>query len=410
MTNTVSKRAILWNTIGSIMWAANSFVMVLFVSRATDVETVGRFSIALTTAQLLYIVGVFGSNNYQMTDFKFKYRFADYFWLKILSCGLAAVLCVAMALTTRDVLLRLYIFLLSVFMMINAFSGIYQSLFFQHNRLDLSGQSLFFRHLLSLLAFVTVLLLTKQVVYALIALIAVDAVCTWIWGVRQAGHFADSGHVVDRARLRGLVLECLPLFFSIFLMTYLLSISKYAIQSLLDNTAQGYFGILFVPMMIVNLCSQFMLMPALKGYASQLDAVDKAPLLRTLLRQGTLIVLLTICGCCILYAFGVPVIQMLYRVDVSAYRWDLVIILIGGGVFALCQILYYILLLQRKQLLILAVYLFVSVAATALTWTLVRLWSIRGASIAFLLSHILLLIVYLIFTFRSIYQDSRKGL
>jgi O-antigen/teichoic acid export membrane protein len=408
MTNTVSKRPVFWNSVGSIMWAANSFVMVLFVSRATDVETVGRFSIALTTAQLLYIVGVFGTNNYQMTDFKFQYRFSDYFWFKILSCAAVIALCCVMMAITRDTQQRLYILLLSAFMVINAFAGIYQSMLFQHNRLDLSGQSLFFRHILSLLAFVLALLLTKNVTTALISLVVADAVCTWIWGVRYTGRFTDSSHSFDRTRLRGLILECLPLFFSVFLMTYLLNITKYAIQGVLDSAAQGYFGILFVPVQIVNLCSQFIFKPALNRYASQLDEEDKAPLLSTLLRHGLLITLFTLFCCGILYVFGVPVINMLYKVDVSAYRWDLVIILLGGGAFALCQMLYFILLLQRRQMLILSTYLLVSAAATGLSWYFVRVWALRGASVAFLLSHILLLIVYLIFTFRSVMQNKRR--
>lgn len=406
--NAVSKRDVFWNTVGSIMWAAISFVMVLFVSRVTDVETVGLFSIALTTAQMLYIVGVFGTNNYQMTDFKYKYQFSDYFWLKILSCAAVAILCAVMMVTTRDVQQRLYILLLSIFMIINAFAGIFQSLLFQRNRLDLSGKFLFFQHFLSLAAFVLVLLMTKQVAYALIVLVVVDAVFTGIWGARCVARFTDSVYTIDKTRLRALFFECLPLFFSIFLMTYLLSISKYAIQNILDSTAQGYFGILFVPVLIVNLCSQFMLKPALNRYATQLEEEDKAPLLHTLLRHGLLIVLFTLLCCGILYAFGVPVINLLYRVDVSAYRWDLAIILLGGGVFALCQILYYILLLQRRQMLILAAYLIVGVAATVLTWNFVRLWALRGASVAFLISHVLLFVVYLIFTVRSVKQNKRK--
>lgn len=58
-----------WNTLGSTMYGANSFIMLALVSRIGTVEQAGYFSIAFTTAQILYIVGLFGVNTYQMTDY-----------------------------------------------------------------------------------------------------------------------------------------------------------------------------------------------------------------------------------------------------------------------------------------------------------------------------------------------------
>ncbi len=384
------------------MWAVNSFLLVLFVSRTTDVSTVGQFSIALTTAQLLYILGVFGTNSFQMTDFSFQFRFADYFWLKLVTCFAMLVLCVPILLLTEDRQQQSFVLLLTIFMAINAYAGIIQSMLFRHNRLDLSGQFLFYRHFLSLGAFILIQLLTRNVVLALLVLNVVDVVATWIWGRHYVVCYAEPDRSFDRERLKALFLECLPLFVSVFLMTYLLSVSKYAIQALLDSTAQGYFGILFTPVLIVNLCSQFVFRPALSRYAEELQKPEKSYLGRTLLRHGLLIVLFTLFCCAVLYFFGVPVIHLLYKVDVSAYRWDLVIILLGGGVFALCQLFYFILLLQRRQMQILLTYVLVAGVATGLSWAFVHLWSIRGASVAFLMCHVLLLACYLFFALRNV--------
>ena len=72
------KKSLIWNTLGSGMFAANSVLLLLIVSRVFGVAAAGDFGIAFTTAQILYIVGLFGINHFQMTDYAEQYSFASY--------------------------------------------------------------------------------------------------------------------------------------------------------------------------------------------------------------------------------------------------------------------------------------------------------------------------------------------
>lgn len=60
------------------MYGLNTFLMLALVSRVGSVEEVGAFGIAFTTAQLMYIVGLFGVSHYQMTDYDKTYSFREY--------------------------------------------------------------------------------------------------------------------------------------------------------------------------------------------------------------------------------------------------------------------------------------------------------------------------------------------
>ena len=72
------KKSLIWNTLGSGMFAANSVLLLLIVSRVFGVAAAGDFGIAFTTAQILYIIGLFGINHFQMTDYAEQYSFASY--------------------------------------------------------------------------------------------------------------------------------------------------------------------------------------------------------------------------------------------------------------------------------------------------------------------------------------------
>lgn len=396
--------------VGSIMFAANSVILVIFVSRSADVAEVGRFSISLTTAQLLYFVGLFGANNYQMTDYRNEYRFADYLGLKWMSLALMTVICVVIMLFTEDRTERLYLLLLTIFMLINAFAELYQAFYFQHNRLDLSGKSLFYRYMFSTLAFVAVVSVTRSVFFALLGLIAIDLAATWFWSVRPAARFSGEprGAAPD-CRVARLALACLPLFLNVFLINYALNASKYAIEGLLNDQAQGLFNIIFVPAQVINLCSLFIFKPMLNEYASLLENNNTSKLRRLLLKHGFLVLVFSFLCCGLAYIFGAWVVNLLYHVDIQNLRVELVIIVLGGGVFALSQMLFFILLLMRKQLSILVIYIFTSLVATGLSWGLVRLFALRGASLAFLFTFVFLTIVYICCTCYHIKKRNKEN-
>ena len=234
------RRGVVWNALGSAMFSLNTVVLVVAVSRTSDVDTVGFFGITLAIAQLLYIIGVFGANSLQMTDYRRQFSFADYFWLKLASCALMAAVCLlVVALGLSGAAKQLFTLLLTAFFVLVAVGELYQSLFFQHNRLDLSGKALFYRMLVSTAAFVAALYLAMDIVWALAALNLASLAGLWLWGIRPARAFAGRQKPLDGASLRSLLKECLPLFVSTFLTLLIFNASRYGIEYLADDTVQG---------------------------------------------------------------------------------------------------------------------------------------------------------------------------
>lgn len=150
----MNKKGVIWNTLGSGVFAANSVLLLLIVSRVFGVAAAGDFGIVFTTAQILYIIGLFGINHFQMTDYAEQYSFASYRAAKWITT--AAMICGCLVLfffggnTRKQAWLLL---LLTMYMAVHSFAELYQSRFFQKNRLDLCGKSLFYRTFFSLCCF-----------------------------------------------------------------------------------------------------------------------------------------------------------------------------------------------------------------------------------------------------------------
>lgn len=58
------------------------------------------------------------------------------------------------------------------------------------------------------------------------------------------------------------------------------------------------------------------------------------------------------------WLLGIPVLNYVSGFDLSPYKMDLVIIMLGGGANALMALFYYILTVMRKQYLVLGGYTF----------------------------------------------------
>ena len=388
----------LWNTLGSTLYGLNSFIMLALVGRLGAVEETGVFGIAFTTAQLLYIVGLFGMSHFQMTDYGKTYCFSDYKKARVCSSGLMLVVCgltiVCLGFTGEKAYLTV---MLCVLMLLNVVGDLYQNLFFRNNRLDLSGSALFYRTLWPLITFASTYLLTERLILAVVLQILCNLATTLYYICRVAPPFfrEEEARSKDGRTAWTLLVDCFPLFISLLLMNLLINTSKYGIEFLMDDTAQGYYNMLFIPAQVINLCSQFIFKPMLNQYAVLLQARDRKGVCTMLGRQLALVAGFTGVCCVGAGVLGVPVLGLIYQKNLSGYTLALVWIVVGGGIFATCQLFYYIFVILRKQREILITYLTVSVCSLPITYGLVQWRGVIGAAWSFAAIHGVLLTVYL---------------
>ena len=347
---------VLWFTVGNSMQAGTTVLMTMLTGYVLDLASVGIFSFALMASQLLYTVGLFGANDLQMTDYDHRYRFGDYFKVKVVSTLAAMLICFIL-----PGLLGLHgrkmacLFLLTTYMLINSAAELYQSMLFQAQRLDLSGKMLFFRMTVSLAGFAVVILIKRSLLQACAVLLLVNFAATCFSVRRWCGAYRDSPCILRDGKEKELFIESFPLCLSV--LGFLLNINapKFLINYFLTDEIQGIYTILFMPVYAVNLISQFIFKPYLIKYARNLEKQDGS--FEKLLLSQTLFIGL----CAGLAAFGMWLLgpwllKLLFSKDLTAYRGWMGVFMVSGGLMALNQLCYYLLVLLKRQKMILANY------------------------------------------------------
>ena len=435
--------------LGSAMVSGSTVLLSMAAGRFMDMSFFGGFTLALTTAQLLYVLALFGGNDLQMVDYLPRFSFRTYARLRIGTCLIAcAAGYIAAAALHFSNAAAFCCFFLTAHMILNALAELYQSAFFQHDRLDLSGRSCFFRYLLSTAAFVGGFAVAGNEGGAFAAMLAVNLVATWWWdlliagpftspaGVSEAGGQASAamtstagggavamggtagsgaaamggtagsgaaamGDTVGDASggpsgtVSALLAEAAPVGMSVFISQLIINCPRYLIGMSHDDAVQGVYHLLFLPTYVINMLGLFIFRPVLHAYADALQH-DRRLFGRMLARHTGIIAALSALAAAGMYLLGPLMIRILFHQEVGAFRAFQAAFMVPGGMMALSQLLYYLLVMEHKQGRMMAVYLLGGLSTLVLGGKMIPADAVFGAWVSFTGGQAVILLGFLI--------------
>ncbi|MCI9272484.1 MAG: lipopolysaccharide biosynthesis protein [Clostridiales bacterium] len=384
-TSTGAKQIFFWNMMGSLCNAASTVVLTMVVTRLTGAgEEADIFGLALGVAQVMMTIGSFEVRPFQSTDLNEKYTFSNYLMFRIASSILMMVATAVVILASGyEGNKALVVFLLSIYRMLDAVSDLFQGLFQQHERLDLSGKSLAIRVVLCTAVFTICLAVTRNLTISLIGMIIISILWIWLYDVTKVKWFTTISWSFSFCALKRLFLDCLPLFAGAFMLNYILNSPKYSVDTFCGQL-QKYWTVIFMPAAVINLFSIFIFRPMLTTLAASWNLKQWKSFLSII--KKVLISLFFITGLVLVagYFLGIPVLSWFYNLDLSAYRTELMVVLLGGGLSAVTTVLYYLVTVMRKQYCILVGYAVPFLLSFFLVPLFVRNWDLMGAALAYL--------------------------
>ena len=162
------RKNIIWNMIGSFLYAFASMVLSIAVVQLAGEDAGGVFTFAFTTfGQHMFMAAYFGIRPFQITDTGEKYTFGDYLGLRLITCGLAILVGFGYVLVSGYTFEKAaVVFLMVVYKVIDALADTYEAEFQRSGRLYLTGKSNAFRTILSVTCFLGSLAVTGELLTA----------------------------------------------------------------------------------------------------------------------------------------------------------------------------------------------------------------------------------------------------
>ena len=414
----IARNAYTWNTAGGFLSAFESVIILMVVTRVCDMTVAGVFTIAYANANQFMYMGKYGMRNFQASDVNHEYAFSTYARSRAITTAAMVVsgsaYLIFNALTLGyDLEKSFTILVMLLFLAVNTIEDVFAGNCQQHGRLDLGAKGVTIRIAATITLLCIGIAMTGQLLSPLVmttVFAAVFLVGEVIWW-RRLG-FPVRVACENPRGLRSLLRACFPLFLATFLLFYIGNAPKYAIDALMTDVEQAYYGFIAMPVFVVTLLAGFAYNPLVKSLADDWTNGNRRCFRRRIGLQVLIVIGLTVaCDLAALLA-GVPVLGLLYNADFYPYLGDLIVLVTGGGFLALANLLTMGLAVARKQRWLPVGYITVAVLAAVCSPLAVHAGGIDGASWIYLVLMTSLAIwftvVFLITTRERSEQDKKE--
>ena len=390
----LEKENMIWNMTGSFFYAFASMVLSFLVLRIAGEEQGGIFSFGFSTVgQQMFLLAYFGIRPFHITDGTNQYRFGDYLHHRYVTCTMALLLgagylaCIGYSWQKAQI-----IFLLIVYKVIDGFADVYESEFQRQGCLYLTGRSNTFRTILSVGVFLATLVSGAGLFAACAAAVLGQIAGVVLFDIVVLRELKRVDYGWSAKQGVSLTASSILLFVSVFLDFYIFSAAKYAKDAHLGDAASGYFNVIFMPTSVINLAAGFVIRPFLTYLTDCWNEHRFSDFKKKLLTIMAVIGGLTVLAVGGTVVLGRPVLALLewllgksYSGTLTALWPAFIMIVLGGGFYAVLNLYYYALVILRRQKLIFGIYAVLTVLAAILAPRLTVALGIFGAAFAYLI-------------------------
>lgn len=376
----------IWNSAAGLVNAGESVILSMVVTRTDGMLEAGILSVAFAVGNLMMTIGKFGVRDYQATDVKGQFSFADYFWTRVLTSAL-------MLLTTAGYLLygtytmgysgqkAAVVAAICMIYTIESVEDVFWGLYQQRQSLDTGAKVFLIRWLLILAAVAGLLAAGKGLAAASVAGAAVCLAAFLVFNTAAFLGFHEKLAPVRWQAVWRILRDCAPLAAVSFFSFYVTNAPKYAIDRHLPQEVQACYGFVAMPVFVIGLLNGFIYQPALVRTALEWKEGRVASFRRRAVKQCFILCGLTVVCVFGAYVCGIPVLSFLYHADLRGYRDELLLLVFSGGMLAYTGYFCVLLTIMRRQKLLLYVYGTASVPAFLFMDMVVKHYGVMGAAV-----------------------------
>lgn len=398
-TSNVERDSFIWNMAGSLLMAFQSVIFLMILTRTVGLVVSGIFTIAYANANLFLNIGKYGMRNYQVSDVKNEFSFQEYLesrWLTTIIMLVISVLYVVYtAWVNRYSLEKSWIIIwMSMFKIADSMEDVYFGEYQKRGRLDVASKAMTLRMLFTIAIFSVVVFITKDLLITLIVSTCISSMLAILFIKWTYPVFKDEVPA-RRGNVRKLLKYCFPVFLSSFLAFYIGNAPKYAIDTQLTDELQACYGFIAMPVFVIGLLNGFVFNPILYRLSCLWNDGEVQRFLRKIAIQVLIVFAITFVCIAGAYIWGVPVLSLLYNTDLSPYKSELLVLLLGGGFLGLSGVLSTVITIIRYQKALIAGYGVVSIIAFCFSDIIVRRYEMMGAATLYTILMAMLCICFL---------------
>lgn len=374
----------IWNIVGTGLNSFNSLFFLIIVTRINGINDAGIFSIAYSTALILYTIGLYSGRLCQVTDIENKVKDKDYILNRIITCILMIVFAIGFVFIKQYSPYKMGIFiLLCVYKATEAFGEILYGIMQKKDLLYQSGQSLTIKSLGGLLIFFIIDYMTHNLILACTAIILLNLATILLFDfLLVCKKLIDFSTKVNMTNVWHIFKSEFFVFANSFAGIYVLNAPKYAIDNYLTEDVQAIFGYIMMPATVITLFTQFVFMPYLNKLKELYEQKDMKAFKRIAFKIKMAVISFGVLASVAAFVIGPEVLSLIYGEELTPYRMNLTIILASYIMYGISYVNLVLLTTTRNTFVQFVVYVITMLVAFFGSNVLVQNLKIDGATIS----------------------------
>lgn len=390
------RKNFLWNLIGSTIAAFNSLFFMMIITRVNGIDDAGIFTFAFSAACVFYVIGVYSGRTFQITDRDKAYTDSDYFHTKFFTCLAMLLVSVIFCIARGYDITKFAVFMFLIFYkVLEAFSESTYAVIQKDESLHQVGKSFTIKAILSLAVFLVADLVTHDLVLASATIFLANLVVIIIYDLPRLRATSFHFTKINYHKVWGLLKRGFFAFGFTFLNLYIVQAAKFAIDVSASEDIQTYYGIVAMPATMLALFGNYIIQPFLTKLKKYL-ATDIRLFIRLTTQIGVMVIIFGALSLTAAWLLGIPVLQLLYGIELPGCLVPLLLIITGGIFNTLVLVLSTALTTMQRTLGQFIAYALTAILALLISGVLVANLGLFGAALSYLICMFVLLIRYII--------------
>lgn len=361
-TKDTQKTAYIWNTWAAMLNSFQSVLILMVISRIDPVTDAGVFTIAFAIGNLMLTIGQYGIRQFQVSDVQEKYSFREYVGVRVITSCLMVIVSffyvgIHYYTGAYDFEKSIAVFLICLSKTIDSVEDVFQGRLQQRERLDIGAKAMTVRLLGYIITFISSYLLTENLITASLLALLVSLLLCLVLNGTAIRNFESTVVAWEGRNVKYMFIECFPLFLAAYLVIYIGNAPKYAIDAVLSSQEQACFNYIFMPVFVIGLLSRFIYQPMIGKMALLWHKGELGKFLSMVAKQSAIMIGLTVFVLIGGFLLGIPALSIVYGVNLTGYKAELMVLLLGGGFLAYTSFYQMVLTVIRRQNWLIAGYL-----------------------------------------------------
>ncbi len=258
--------------------------------------------------------------------------------------------------------------------------------------------------LILIVVFAIIDIVTKNLVLSCMSMVVFSMLITIIYDYPRVRHTEKAWDKLKMAKVLELLKKGSPVFLTVFLSMVVLNAPKYAIDQYLLSSDQAIYGIIIMPATVIALGGQFLVQPFLMKMTTSFYNQAYVKFRKIVVNMVLVIVAFGIFTMTVSYLIGIPILELVYSIDLNNLELELALIIMGATMRGVTLIMTSALVVMRRNIDQMIIGIITTILAVIISYPMVSVYGMQGAVWSYLMVMILEMMFFVIVFIRSYHK------